>query len=230
MNATPCDRRPCGGRAAPRLAARLGWALALALAALAGCASLPAAAPTEPAGPWDPGYTPPAPPTSPRFVLEPAGPQHAEREHATLTASAEHLRATVFEGWPPPEFGVEQDRAELARHAAEFEEREAYAYTVLSPDRERSLGAVLLKPVRATRDGGHAVQLTYWVAAQEIPRGLDEHLVDSVLAWIDGAWPFDEVLVPLRAENRRAASLARGAGLVEHAPPSYGWRLFVRRR
>lgn len=194
----------------------------------AACASpLESATPTAPAGPWERRFEPPAPPATERLVLEPLGPEHAEREHAALLSTADHLRATVFDSWPPADYDIAQNQKDLARHAAEFARRDAYAWAVLAPDRETYLGALFAKPVRASQGEGDAVQITYWVVAREIPRGMDEQLLRTSLAWFEHAWPFVEVLLPLRVENRRAAGLARAAGMVERPPPSFGYRLFA---
>lgn len=222
----PQRLRPAGP---PVASGRVVAALLGLVAFLAGaCASpLESTAPTEPAGPWERRFEPPAPPATDRLVLEPLGPEHAGREHAALLSTADHLRATVFDSWPPADYDIAQNQKDLARHAAEFARRDAYAWAVLAPDRETYLGALFAKPVRASEGEGDAVQITYWVVAREIPRGMDEQLLRTSLAWFQHAWPFVEVLLPLRVENRRAAGLARAAGMVERPPPSFGYRLFA---
>ena len=202
--------------------------MALLALLISGCTTPVEETPSgEPAGPWQRRFEPPPPPVTDRLVLEPLGPEHAEREHAALLSTADHLRATVFDTWPPADYDLEQNLKDLTRHAAEYARRDAYAWAVLTPDRQTYLGALFAKPVRASTGEGDAVQVTYWVVAREIPRGMDEQLLRTSLAWFEEAWPFVEVLLPLRVENRRAAGLARGAGMVERASPSFGYRLFA---
>lgn len=61
------------------------------------------------------------------FRLAPLGPQHNESDHAAWTSSIAHIRATPGypDGrWPPVEgMSLEENLADLTRHAADFEAR-----------------------------------------------------------------------------------------------------------
>ncbi len=200
-------------------------ALLFGLALLSACAGTGSGGAER--GPWQRGFTPPDPPTTARFQLQPLGPELAELDHAAIVSSREHLRATFHGGdWPQEGYTIEDARRDLTRQAAEFRARRAYGYAVLSPDRSLCLGGVHLQPIRATRGQGEAAELLYWVVAREIPTGLDTQVLDAVLDWLAAEWTFAEVLLPLRVENRRGASVARAAGLEELRSPVYGYRLF----
>jgi hypothetical protein len=73
---------------------------------------------------------------TPQFVLEPLGPQHNDADYAAWASSMEHLHATP--GWEeskwPREMTLDENRADLERHAADFESRKGFTYTVLSQD------------------------------------------------------------------------------------------------
>ena len=95
-----------------------------------------AQAPVELPDPWTAEFQPPMVLDTPRFHLEPLGPQHAELDYEAFMSSREHLLATLhWGGWPSADATVEGNRADLTRHADEFVAGEAYAYTVLTPDR-----------------------------------------------------------------------------------------------
>ena len=62
---------------------------------------------------------------TPRFVLEPLGPEHNERDYEAWTSSTEHIHATP--GWGdsrwPREMTLDENRADLQRHAEDFRTR-----------------------------------------------------------------------------------------------------------
>ena len=72
-----------------------------------------------------------------QFRLEPLGPQHNEPYYAAWSSSLEHIRATP--GYPdgswPPVGGMssEANLADLTRHAADFEARKGFTFTVIDP-------------------------------------------------------------------------------------------------
>ena len=69
------------------------------------------------------------------FRLEPLGPEHNERDRAAWTSSIDHIRSTPgldawAANWPVP-MSLDDNLADLVRHRAESETREAFAYSVL---------------------------------------------------------------------------------------------------
>jgi hypothetical protein len=130
------------------------------------------------------------------FLLEPLGPQHNAPDLAAWTSSIKHIRSTpgfADHGWPPDAgFTAEANLADLVRHADEFEQRVAFAYTVLDPASGDSaetyvIGCLYLNP--AGRQG--SVDVRSWVRADRAD--LDGVLRHAVRAWLVESWPFDEV-------------------------------------
>jgi hypothetical protein len=120
------------------------------------------------------------------------GPEHNDADHAAWSASIEHIRATPgFEGhdWPPTEgMSLEENLADLERHARDFAERAGFTYTVLAPAGDAVLGCVYIYPSRAER---HDADVRSWVRA-DVPE-LDRELHAAVSRWLADAWPFDAV-------------------------------------
>jgi RimJ/RimL family protein N-acetyltransferase len=119
------------------------------------------------------------------FVLEPLGPEHNERDHAAWSSSIDHIRSTHgFESgrWPFP-MSLEDNLGDLERHRAEFEAREAFAYSVLDRDTDDVIGCVYVNPAPSAAD---AVVRT-WVRASHAP--LDERLRAEVVEWLERDWP-----------------------------------------
>ena len=125
------------------------------------------------------------------FRLEPLGPQHNLSDHDAWTSSIDYIRATPdFEGssWPPVDgMSLDANRSDLERHAADFEARTGFTFTVLD-DSHRVVGCVYIYPVR-TEPG--VTRVRSWVRADRAE--LDEPLARAVTAWLASDWPFGEV-------------------------------------
>ncbi|MBI1380315.1 MAG: GNAT family N-acetyltransferase [Planctomycetaceae bacterium] len=163
-------------------------------------------------------FTPPPPPSDARLHLEPLGVEHTERDFEALMSSREHLRRTLAWGdWPPEGFTVEANRVDLERHRAEFDAREAYAYTVLDPTGQRCLGCVYLMPM----PGGSANEalLALWVREDEVERELDVHLLRTLADWFEASWPLASWVWPIHPDNPRGRAVAEAQGLAPFAAP-----------
>jgi hypothetical protein len=131
------------------------------------------------------------------FRLEPLGPQHNEADHAAWTSSIAHVRSTpgFHRGnWPPPE-GMSLDRNldDLRRHAADFEARVGFTFTVLEPDTGDVIGCVYLYP---SESPDAEVTVRSWVRTSHAE--LDDPLADALGAWLAAEWPWERVDRPGR--------------------------------
>jgi RimJ/RimL family protein N-acetyltransferase len=123
------------------------------------------------------------------FRLEPLGPEHNERDHAAWSSSIEHIRATHgFEGsrWPHP-MSLDENLRDLEQHRAEFDERTAFAYSVLDPETDDVIGCVYVN--QAPSEDGATVRT--WVRASHAQ--LDGTLRDEVVRWLERDWPLASV-------------------------------------
>ena len=127
---------------------------------------------------------------TPAFVLEPLGPQHNDSDHAAWSSSIEHIRATP--GYPdgswPRELTLDENRRDLERHAADFEARTGFTYTVLDPDTRAVIGCVYVYPAG---DDVHDADVRSWVTAGRAE--LDAPLHRAVSDWLATRWPFERV-------------------------------------
>jgi hypothetical protein len=121
------------------------------------------------------------------FLLEPLDVRHNVSDHAAWTSSIEHIRATP--GYPdgrwPRLMSLEENAADLARHARDFAGRKGFTYTVLDPGSGEVIGCVYLYP--AGRDG-YDVDVRSWVRADRA--ALDRPLYDVIRRWLAEQWPF----------------------------------------
>ena len=128
---------------------------------------------------------------TPRFRLEPLGPQHNAEDHEAWTSSIEHIRATPgfpIGRWPVPGMTLEENLADLRRHAQDFAERSGFTYTVLETGSGRVVGCVYIYPARE-RPG--VTDVRSWVTADKAD--LDPILHEAVSAWLATDWPFTTV-------------------------------------
>jgi hypothetical protein len=120
------------------------------------------------------------------------GPEHNAADHAAWSARIDHIRATPgFHGreWPPVDgMSLEENLADLERHARDFAERVGFTYTVLAPDGDDVLGCVYIYP---SRDERHDAAVSSWVRADVAE--LDAVLHAAVSRWLADAWPFTAV-------------------------------------
>ncbi len=139
------------------------------------------------------GFEPPTSLVTDRFKLEPLGPQHNRADLAAWTSSVDHLRATPgFPNgdWPPHEGMSEAENLQdLTLHAADFEARRGFTFTVLDPKNDDVIGCVYLYPPRTPE---HEVSVRSWVRADKAE--LDVPLADAVAAWLEADWPWQRVL------------------------------------
>ena len=134
-------------------------------------------------------FEPPTSLVADHFRLEPLGPQHNEADHAAWTSSIEHIRATpgYLDGdWPPLNgMPLEANLADLRRHAADFDARTGFTFTVLDPASDDVIGCVYLYPAAS---GDHDVSVRSWVRADR--SRLDAPLAEAVTTWIAAEWPW----------------------------------------
>jgi RimJ/RimL family protein N-acetyltransferase len=123
------------------------------------------------------------------FLLEPLGPEHNEDDHEAWSSSIEHIRATpgFSDRWPRP-MSLDENRADLERHAADFAERSGFTYTVLDPSDRAVIGCVYIYP---DQDGAHDAVVTSWVRATRADS--DGALRELVSRWLAEAWPFERI-------------------------------------
>jgi hypothetical protein len=108
----------------------------------------------------------------------------------------EHIAATPGFPWGswPREMTLEENRADLQRHADDFRNRKGFTYTVLDPGSRDVIGCVYIYPVRGD---DHDACARSWV--RETHAHLDTPLWHAVTDWLESDWPFASVQYAPRA-------------------------------
>ncbi len=144
------------------------------------------------------GYSPPRTHRFARFTLEVLTPHYAAQDYAAVITSADAIRHVFgpMNGWPAADISFAQNLADLERHAREFADRAAFAYALLSPDGERYLGCLYLKPI--TKPTPFDARAYFWLSTLADRGDLAERVLIDVQAWLKTAWPFRAVVFPGR--------------------------------
>ncbi|MDQ3548996.1 MAG: hypothetical protein M3439_09270 [Chloroflexota bacterium] len=172
-------------------------------------------------------------------------PDVTELDYAALMESRERLRLWSDSTWPADDFTLEGNRQDLVEHEQEWEDRDAFAYTVLNPDGSRCEGCVyILSFVNSMRHRGYvpavdgiqtsddAAVVSYWVRESALAAGLDRQLLAGLREWFSSAWPFSQVIYRINDHQQHDRQVFEDAGLVHrgsHLSQSSPlmWHLYV---
>jgi hypothetical protein len=136
------------------------------------------------------GFEPPHVLAAESLRLEPLRPEHNERDYAAWSSSIAHILSSPGYGpdssWPHP-MSLEENLADLERHARDFTERTGFTYSVLEGD--EVVGCLYVYP---SRDDAYDVHVHSWV--RESRSELDVPLREAVAAWLARDWPFERPL------------------------------------
>ena len=166
--------------------------------------------------PWSPDFSPPPVLDTESIHLEPIGGQHAAIDYIATMDSFEHLKATMHfdQYFQEKPYTIDENREALRGHWQQYLNGEGYTYTVLKiDDREACIGCVYLYPLVGSDYSERSVELTYWVVRQVLESDFDRHLLETMLNWLEGSWPFDVVRLPLRDADERCLRHADEWGL-----------------
>lgn len=131
-------------------------------------------------------FVPPRSFQGPGFRLEPLGPEHNRRDYEAWSSSMDHIRATPGDWgeWPHP-MTLEDNLADLEKHASEFQQRQAFTYSVL--DGDEVIGCLYIYP---DSEGDTDAYVSSWVTWSRAE--MDVVVWRAVADWLTRDWPFRE--------------------------------------
>lgn len=132
------------------------------------------------------------------FKLVPLGPELVDVDYEAYMSSIEHLRATFTRStdWPHPDIDDEAAMQDMLNEQRRFEQRESFAYGVLTPDGGRERGCVYVRP---SSKAGYDAEVRLWVTKAEFDAGFDAELYAWTRDWVSEKWPFSNIAYPGRA-------------------------------
>lgn len=117
------------------------------------------------------------------------------KDYDAVMTSAEHLKTIWPGGTWPDGLTLEQDLIDLGWHQKEFQMRQSFAYTVVTPSESEVTGCVYINP---TRKRGYDAVVYLWARQSELAGGLERRLHAAVRDWLARDWPFQKVAFPGR--------------------------------
>lgn len=129
-----------------------------------------------------------------QFRLRMLSVEDVEKDYEAVMETQRRFLSLGYD-WPREGFTIEENLADLEQHQREFLDREAFAYTVVSPDESRVLGCVYINPAK---EEWIDARIRMWVRESEYGNGLDPVLLKTVKEWIEKEWPFKKVSYPER--------------------------------
>jgi len=88
-----------------------------------------------------------------------------------------------------------EDHGELKRHQWEFQHHTAFAYGILTPDKQTEVACVYINP---STKAGYDATVRLWVTKQGAAAKLEPVLEKAVREWVKAKWPFAKVAYPGR--------------------------------
>lgn len=130
-----------------------------------------------------------------QFRLEVLEPSVVEFDFEAVMSSRVNLRYTFAENdeWPSDEMTLEENNNDLILHHEEFHKREAFAYTVLTPDRKRCIGCVYIEPCNKE---GFDAEVYFWIRDDTLH--LESEFYMLLRKWLNDDWPFTRIAWPGR--------------------------------
>jgi hypothetical protein len=134
----------------------------------------------------------PTPLATERFVLRPAQLRDAALDHDAIASSVRHIDQEVYPGgrWAAS-MTLEKAQVEMGYYQYQAQLRRGFAYLILDPAQQRSLGRVYVWP---SEKRGYDAMLNYFVRESELPSGLAEDVDRALRDWLARDWPFKRVV------------------------------------
>ena len=132
------------------------------------------------------------------FKLVPLGPDVVDQDYQAYMSSISHLQATFTRStdWPREDIDHEAAMEDMLAEQARFNERQSFAYAVLTPDGTRERGCIYIRP---SSKSAFDAEVLMWVTQLEFNAGFDADLYAWVQTWISTSWPFMDVAYPGRS-------------------------------
>ena len=130
-----------------------------------------------------------------KYRLETLTPAVAELDYDAVMSSKERLRSVFAENtrWPDDAMSLADNIKDLKRHEEDFRSRTAFAFTVLTPTRDKCIGCVYIDPCKAV---DFDCEVYLWVRNDYTD--LDNELYNRVRDWLVNCWPFKRIAFPGR--------------------------------
>lgn len=121
--------------------------------------------------------------------------QVAELDYQAVMSSQKSLVGLFgpTDYWPQETMTLAENRASLRIHQQEFDSNKAFAYSVLTPTKDKCLGSVYIDN---SRHKNYDAEVYFWL--RDDARSLEDEFFILLKQWLKEQWPFDSVIFPGR--------------------------------
>jgi hypothetical protein len=153
------------------------------------------------------------------FKLVPLGPALVKVDFDAYMSSIEHLQKTFTRSpdWPHKGISDADAMRDMQTEQARFNNRQSFAYAVLTPDGRRERGSVYVSPSSV---GGYDAVVRMWVTKADYDAGFDAELYKWVTDWVKKDWPFRNVVYPGRSRDWQSWDSLVAANTPKKAVPA----------
>lgn len=130
------------------------------------------------------------------MTVEVLGPKHNQMDFDAWTSSLESLKG-IFgprNGWPGEVDSLEHNLKDLENHLREFEEKEAFAYSLLNKDETICVGCLYIRPSKTNEFNW---RVDFWFSNSH--KKLEENFYSWLKDWLRIEWGFEKVAFPGRS-------------------------------
>jgi hypothetical protein len=130
------------------------------------------------------------------FIIRKLTVYEVEKDYKAVMSSKESLRQVFSEDddWPADDMTIDDNYNDLLRHQEEFENNEAFAYTVVTTDDSECIGCIYIRPFPY---GVYDSKVYYWLV-DDVVNDLDETMRSFLDKWIPDSFGLIKPVYPGR--------------------------------
>jgi hypothetical protein len=137
------------------------------------------------------------------YHLEVLHPRHLEMDYHAVMGSKEFLRRWSNSDWPEDNFTLEGNLFDLEWHYQEYQEKIAFTYTILNPEKSKCLGCIYIRPISSIQFitlmetrllKSYPFFCSYWVINEIRNSELDQVIFSDLKNWLRTIWNLPAII------------------------------------
>ncbi|HEY0756279.1 MAG TPA: hypothetical protein VGD98_20155 [Ktedonobacteraceae bacterium] len=159
------------------------------------------------------------------FLLRPLRATDVNLDYDAVMSTRAELLLHSGGSWPQPDFPIQENLLDLARHEQEHIDRVAFTYTIMNPLETECLGCIYINPAawilkrtaaspeQIATGSEYEAWVSFWIRHSRLADKLDARVLDALLSWLSTEWAFERVIFVARKEQARQIQLFIDADL-----------------
>ena len=138
-----------------------------------------------------------------QYLFEVLHPRHLVLDFQAVMSCKEYLRRWSNSVWPEETFKIEDNLFDLEWHYQEYQQKIAFTYTILNPEKTKCLGCIYIRPTASiqsltTEETGilepYPFFCSYWVIDEVRNTEMEELLFSDLNKWLENIWNFHGII------------------------------------